>query len=158
MKEKRPPYNTKVTESLASKLQRLSQDLPQGPPHKELRDKVESVKKLITDNQALEEKPPHLLQEIVSHFWDISHHKSARSLQTYLQGRGVSEAISGCATVLSIDKIGRYLGLCKDFIKIACRPTLRPWFSSLHLEFCRAYAARRPLGATSNCHSMQRCS
>jgi hypothetical protein len=104
------------------------------------------------DGTDTEEEQHELLKTAVRKSFAISTLREKKSLEEYLKSLGFGVAISQSREVLEIDKIARYLGLCKDLIRFSRRSTHRPLFSDVNLEHCKAPQPVEPDGSAKPCH------
>ncbi len=73
-------------------------------------------------------------------------------LVEYLKSLRFSAAVYQSREVLEIDKIARYLGLCRDLIRFSRRPTHRLLLSNIKIELCKAPQAAQSVGSVKLCH------
>jgi OTT_1508-like deaminase len=104
------------------------------------------------DSSDDEEEQHELLKNAVRKSFAISTTGDQNSLEEYLKSLRFSVAVYQSREVLEIDKIARYLGLCRDLIRFSRRPTHRPLFSNIKLELCKAPQAVQPFGSDKLCH------
>ncbi|PQE15639.1 ott like deaminase protein [Rutstroemia sp. NJR-2017a BBW] len=82
----------------------------------------------------------------------IPFQRKSRSLEEYLKSVGANQMVYQNREVMQIDKIARYLGLCKDFLRICRQPRHRRLFKRIQIEHCVAPPITQPTGAIKHCH------
>ncbi|KAI9730966.1 MAG: hypothetical protein M1818_008042 [Claussenomyces sp. TS43310] len=93
-----------------------------------------------------------LLKTAVRKSFSVSTLGNQTSMEGQLRSQGFGEAICQSRTILQIDKIARYLGLCKDLIRFSRQPNHRKLFANINFEYCEAPQALRPVGSVKECH------
>lgn len=82
----------------------------------------------------------------------VSYGGGHRSLETLLRGVPGGRSIAETKEVMQIDKLARYLGLCRDLAKLSRRRPFRKSTKMVTLEPLTAFESERPVGALKSCH------
>lgn len=83
---------------------------------------------------------------------EVSYNRGYRSLEAQLHDLPDGRSISGSKEVMQIDKLARYLGLCKDLAKLSRREPFYHSAKVVILEPLTAFAPERPIAALRPCH------
>ncbi|KAG7112018.1 hypothetical protein HYQ44_010213 [Verticillium longisporum] len=86
-------------------------------------------------NRALE----HVIMKCAS----IAAVGNMHSLEEHLKSHGVPSVLYDASEVRQIDKLARYLFLCKDFLRLARKPEYRTLFNHIDVTALKAYSATK---------------
>jgi hypothetical protein len=137
MKKTRPFLGDQLLKS-TSQLKKYLQSLPQLEKIIEkLNDLVKLLEQLRTkvDNNKLNEA----LQNIVRKCSEIAESGNVRSLEDYTRSLGLPALVHESPPICQIDKLARYLFLCKDLIRIARKPEYNSLFNSIKITHLNAF-------------------
>jgi len=101
------------------------------------------------DRSSSTEEEHELLKTAVRKSLAISTMGNGKSLEEDLKSLGFNVVVYQSREILEIDKISRYLVLCKDIIRFSRR---HPLFNNIMLEHCNAPQAVQPVGSIKPCH------
>ncbi|KAH6699615.1 hypothetical protein EV126DRAFT_424351 [Verticillium dahliae] len=73
------------------------------------------------------------------------------SLEEHLKSHGVPSVLYDASEVRQIDKLARYLFLCKDFLRLARKPEYRTLFNHIDVTALKAYSATFRPGLSLKC-------
>ena len=73
-------------------------------------------------------------------------------LEKYLRSLGITQNSPANLDIAQIDKLARYLHICKDLLKIVRQPAYRPLFHNITLEPLESYSEIRRPGTAKLCH------
>lgn len=91
------------------------------------------------------------LESAVRRSWEVSNLNNTKSLETQLQALGATEELYKSRLVLDIDKISRYLEICKYLMRFSRHHRSRAIFSDIRLEVCTAPPICQPQGSRIRC-------
>jgi hypothetical protein len=91
------------------------------------------------------------LQVVVQRSWAVSTLNDSKSLETQLEDLGATQDLYQSRIVLDIDKISRYLEICRDLMGFCRRSKSREMFSNISLEACTAPPSSQPERARTKC-------
>ncbi|KAF8860624.1 hypothetical protein BDZ45DRAFT_303714 [Acephala macrosclerotiorum] len=115
-----------------------------------------ALKELRTTLQAVDSAGPaeqqELLQKVIRESYHVSKLRDFKSLESHLRELGASERVAQSREVLEIDKLGKYLELCNDLIRLSRQRDTRPLCLNMNLQRCAAFPPLQPLGSPTSCH------
>jgi hypothetical protein len=114
-------------------------------------DLGELVKLLRDVDQGSDKEQFGLLKAVIFKSHAISNQNSSKSLEATLRQMNLQPQVYESRAVLEIDKLGRYLSLCHDLIRLSRQPTTRLHCQSMSLEICTAFPSSWPSGAVNRC-------
>lgn len=150
-----PPVKNTSRGLLQERIDTLLTDLS----HQNSNPKYESLLKqlgllresLVALEHSASENVMDALQVVVQRSWAVSTFNNSKSLGTQLQDFGATEDLYQSRIVLDIDKISRYLEICRELMRFSRRKTSRDIFSNISLEVCTAPPSSQPLGSRTRC-------
>lgn len=92
-----------------------------------------------------------LLKVVVLRSFEVSTMESHNSLYERLRNTCSDLNQARSSTALEIDKIGKYLELCHDTMRLARQPKYRPLFSNIRVEYCQKPPMSKPEGSRIRC-------
>ncbi|KAG7103713.1 hypothetical protein HYQ44_017801 [Verticillium longisporum] len=91
------------------------------------------------------------LEHIIMKCASIAAAGNMRSLEEHLKFNGVSSVLYSSPEVRQIDKLARYLLLCKDFLRLARKPEYRALFSHINVIALEAFSGIIRPGLSLKC-------
>lgn len=91
------------------------------------------------------------LKVVVQRSCEVCNLNGAKSLESQLRELGATKDLYESRLVVDIDKISKYLNICKELMRFSRREKSRPVFSNIRLEVCTAPPVSRPPGSRMEC-------
>jgi hypothetical protein len=130
MNEIYTPIRTKI-ENLAEALMEISPEPLQGQQNSQVRP---------------------VLRNIIEKCAELSYQNGHRSLEEQLRVVPGLSKLAASKPVAQVDKLSRYLGLCKDIVRMAKRRRYNSIFKEISISPLPAYRALTPPGASKACY------
>lgn len=92
-----------------------------------------------------------VLESVIMKCADMATTGNLRSVEEHLRTIGLSASLREIPDICQVDKLARYLFLCKDLIRLARKPEYRLLFSNIDVITLDAYPGTLRLGLQSKC-------
>lgn len=151
-----PAYYHEPEQPLWKRLGKLTTLVRSRPNQIMYASKRTSLDQLISNLRILDCKPEtYRLQDavemVVRCCAELSYDGGHKSLESQLRHDPVGQSLAGTREVMQIDKLARYLGLCKDLAKLSQMRPFRNTIKTVTLEPLTAFEEERPVGALRPC-------